>query len=77
MSFFILSLETENINVSSTPVQTEPFVNQTTQKPKSVMEKYLIINALKSQKGNKNKAAKKLGIARTTLFEKMYQYQLL
>jgi sigma-54 dependent transcriptional regulator, acetoin dehydrogenase operon transcriptional activator AcoR len=70
-------LETENRNESSTPVKTEPFINHTGQKPKTVMEKQLIINALKELKGNKSKVAKKLGIARSTLYEKMYQYQLL
>jgi sigma-54 dependent transcriptional regulator, acetoin dehydrogenase operon transcriptional activator AcoR len=70
-------LEIQNINLSSQSVQIEPSVNQTPQKPKSVMEQQLIINALKESKGNKSKAAKKLGIARSTLYEKMYQYQLL
>ncbi|MEH7744195.1 helix-turn-helix domain-containing protein [Neobacillus drentensis] len=36
-----------------------------------------MINALHESKGNKSKAAKKLGIARSTLYEKMYQHQLL
>jgi sigma-54 dependent transcriptional regulator, acetoin dehydrogenase operon transcriptional activator AcoR len=58
-------------------VQTEHVVYQTSHKPKSVLEQHLIINALKESKGNKSKAAKKLGIARSTLYEKMYQYQLL
>jgi sigma-54 dependent transcriptional regulator, acetoin dehydrogenase operon transcriptional activator AcoR len=70
-------LETENSVVSSIPLQSEHVVNQTAQKPKSVLEQHLIINALKESKGNKSKAAKKLGIARSTLYEKMYQYQLL
>lgn len=70
-------LEIENSNVSSIPVQTQHVVNQTAQKPKTAMEQQLIINALKETKGNKSKAAKKLGIARSTLYEKMYQYQLL
>lgn len=69
-------LEIQHINFSSTPVQSEPFVNQTPQKPKSVMEQQLIINAIKESKGNKSKAAKKLGIARSTLYEKMYQYSI-
>jgi sigma-54 dependent transcriptional regulator, acetoin dehydrogenase operon transcriptional activator AcoR len=70
-------LETEYINVSTIPVQTDPFVNLIAQKPKTVMEQQLIIKALKESNGNKSKAAKKLGIARSTLYEKMYQYQLL
>ncbi|NYE06350.1 PAS domain S-box-containing protein [Bacillus niacini] len=70
-------LELENINVSSIPVQTEHVVNQTAQKPKTVMEQQLIISALKASNGNKSKAAKQLGIARSTLYEKMYQYKLL
>jgi sigma-54 dependent transcriptional regulator, acetoin dehydrogenase operon transcriptional activator AcoR len=70
-------LETENSKVSFNPVKTEHFVNHIAQKPKSAMEQQLIINALKESKGNKSKAAKKLGIARSTLYEKMYQYQLL
>jgi len=70
-------LETENSNVSPIPLQTEHVVNQSAQKPKSVMEQQLIINALKASNGNKSKAAKQLGIARSTLYEKMYQFQLL
>lgn len=70
-------LETRNSNVSSKSVETEEFVNQTSQKPKTIMEQHLIINALKASNGNKSKAAKQLGIARSTLYEKMYQYQLL
>jgi sigma-54 dependent transcriptional regulator, acetoin dehydrogenase operon transcriptional activator AcoR len=70
-------LELQNI-LSTTPVQSEPFVHQTlVHKPKNVMEKQLIINALKESKGNKSMTAKKLGIARSTLYEKMYQYHLL
>jgi sigma-54 dependent transcriptional regulator, acetoin dehydrogenase operon transcriptional activator AcoR len=69
-------LEIENSNVFSIPVQTEHIVNQTAQKPKTVMEQQLIINALKASNGNKSKAAKQLGIARSTLYEKMYQYKL-
>jgi sigma-54 dependent transcriptional regulator, acetoin dehydrogenase operon transcriptional activator AcoR len=67
----------ENSKVSSIPVQTQYIVNQTAQKPKTIMEQQLIINALKASNGNKSKAAKQLGIARSTLYEKMYQYQLL
>jgi sigma-54 dependent transcriptional regulator, acetoin dehydrogenase operon transcriptional activator AcoR len=70
-------LEIHNIHLNSTPVPSDPIVNQTVQKPKTVMEQHLIISALKESKGNKSKAAKKLGIARSTLYEKMYQYQLL
>jgi transcriptional regulator with PAS, ATPase and Fis domain len=70
-------LEIENSNVSSIPIQTQHVVNQTAQKPKTVMEQQLIINALKASNGNKSKAAKQLGIARSTLYEKMYQFQLL
>ncbi|NHC42494.1 sigma 54-interacting transcriptional regulator [Bacillus sp. MM2020_1] len=70
-------LEVQNIHLNSTQVPSAPFVNQTVQKPKRIMEQQLIINALKEAKGNKSKAAKKLGIARSTLYEKMYQYQLL
>jgi transcriptional regulator with PAS, ATPase and Fis domain len=70
-------LETENSNVSPIPLQTEHVVNQTAQKPKSVMEQQLIINALKASNGNKSKAAKQLGIARSTLYEKMYHYKLI
>jgi sigma-54 dependent transcriptional regulator, acetoin dehydrogenase operon transcriptional activator AcoR len=70
-------LELENSNVSSIPVQTQHLVNQTAQKPKTVMEQQLIINALKASNGNKSKAAKQLGIARSTLYEKMYQYKLI
>jgi sigma-54 dependent transcriptional regulator, acetoin dehydrogenase operon transcriptional activator AcoR len=70
-------LETENSNVSPIPLQTEHVVNQSAQKPKTVMEQQLIINALKASNGNKSKAAKQLGIARSTLYEKMYQFQLL
>jgi transcriptional regulator of acetoin/glycerol metabolism len=40
------------------------------------MEQQMIINALKASNGNKSKAAKQLGIARSTLYEKMYQYKL-
>jgi sigma-54 dependent transcriptional regulator, acetoin dehydrogenase operon transcriptional activator AcoR len=69
-------LEIQNIHLNSTAVPSEPFVNQIVQKPKRVMEQQLIINALKEFSGNKSKAAKKLGIARSTLYEKMYQYQL-
>jgi sigma-54 dependent transcriptional regulator, acetoin dehydrogenase operon transcriptional activator AcoR len=70
-------LETRNSNVSSNSVETEEFVYQTAQKPKTILEQHLIINALKASNGNKSKAAKQLGIARSTLYEKMYQYQLL
>lgn len=70
-------LETRNSNVTSKTTETEHFVTQTAQKPKTIMEQHLIINALKASNGNKSKAAKQLGIARSTLYEKMYQYQLL
>jgi sigma-54 dependent transcriptional regulator, acetoin dehydrogenase operon transcriptional activator AcoR len=70
-------LEIENSNVSSIPIQTQHVVNQTAQKPKTVMEQQLIINALKASNGNKSKAAKQLGIARSTLYEKMYHYKLI
>lgn len=68
----------QNMNSSSTPTPNESFVDQpSSHKPKIVMERHLIINALKESNGNKSKAAKKLGIARSTLYEKMYLYQLL
>jgi sigma-54 dependent transcriptional regulator, acetoin dehydrogenase operon transcriptional activator AcoR len=71
-------LEYQNMNSDSTPTPNESFADQpSSQKPKTVMEPHLIIKALKESKGNKSKAAKKLGIARSTLYEKMYQYQLL
>jgi sigma-54 dependent transcriptional regulator, acetoin dehydrogenase operon transcriptional activator AcoR len=70
-------LETSNSNVSSESVEIAEFVNQTAQKPKKILEQHLIINALKASNGNKSKAAKQLGIARSTLYEKMYLYQLL
>jgi sigma-54 dependent transcriptional regulator, acetoin dehydrogenase operon transcriptional activator AcoR len=69
-------LDIQNIHLNSTPVQSDTVVHQTPQKLKSVMEQQLIINALKESKGNKSKAAKKLGIARSTLYEKMYQYSI-
>ncbi|MEH7155750.1 sigma-54 interaction domain-containing protein [Neobacillus drentensis] len=70
-------LEWQNINTESTPSPSESSIDSSSsQKPKSVMEQHLIINALKESKGNKSKAAKKLGIARSTLYEKMYQYKL-
>ncbi|MEH7084206.1 sigma 54-interacting transcriptional regulator [Neobacillus drentensis] len=68
----------QNMNSSATLTLNESFIDQpSSQKPKIVMERHLIINALKESKGNKSKAAQKLGIARSTLYEKMYQYQLL
>jgi sigma-54 dependent transcriptional regulator, acetoin dehydrogenase operon transcriptional activator AcoR len=70
-------LETHNRNVSSKSVVTEDFGNQIAQKPKNILEQHLIINALRASNGNKTKAAKQLGIARSTLYEKLYQYQLL
>jgi sigma-54 dependent transcriptional regulator, acetoin dehydrogenase operon transcriptional activator AcoR len=70
-------LEKHNRNVSSKSVVTEDFGNQIAQKPKNILEQHLIINALRASNGNKTKAAKQLGIARSTLYEKLYQYQLL
>lgn len=40
-------------------------------------EKNAIINAIKMCKGNKQKAAKELGVSRTTLYEKINKYKIL
>ncbi|WP_269757893.1 helix-turn-helix domain-containing protein [Thalassobacillus sp. C254] len=39
-------------------------------------EREVIINVLKETKGNKSQAAKKLGIHRSTLYEKLKKLQI-
>ncbi|WP_462409773.1 sigma-54 interaction domain-containing protein [Neobacillus sp. Marseille-QA0830] len=46
-------------------------------KTKKMMEQQLIIKTLDELNGNKTKAARKLGISRSTLYDKLYQYNLL
>lgn len=54
------------------PLQEEiPNVIQTLQKELEVHERQIIINALELEKGNKLAAAKRLGLSRATLYNKM------
>jgi len=51
-------------------------LNETIQQLAGNMEKKIITHALQESKGNKTKAAQKLGISRKTLFNKIIQYNI-